>query len=79
MNTDGVRKYICDTMRDSCSTTWEANGYDSTGLATCIDDLESLPMGWNAVLYGADPEATYNRKVSVMHVALKSTLDRQCE
>ena len=31
-------------MRDSCSTTWEANGYDSTGLATCIDDLESLPM-----------------------------------
>ena len=36
-------------------------------------------LGWNAVLYGADPEATYNRKVSVMHVALKSTLDRQCE
>ena len=26
-------------------------------------------LGWNAVLSGADPEATYNRKVSVMHVA----------
>ncbi|CAH0373419.1 unnamed protein product [Pelagomonas calceolata] len=44
LNTDGVRKYICDTMRDSCPATWKDNGYDSTGLATCIDDLESLPM-----------------------------------
>ena len=44
LNTDGVRKYICEVMRDSCSTTWAANRYDSTGLAKCIDDLESLPM-----------------------------------
>ena len=36
-------------------------------------------LGWNAVLYGADPEVTPNRKASVVHVALKSTLDRQCE
>ena len=36
-------------------------------------------LATNAVLYGADPEVTPNRKSSVMHVALKSTLDRQCE
>ena len=44
LNTDGVRKYVCEVMRDSCSTTWAANGYDSTGLATCVDDLESLSI-----------------------------------
>ena len=40
----------------------------------------ALCLAINAVLYGvADPEETPNRKASVMHVALKSTLDRQCE
>ena len=43
-NTDGVRKYVCEVMRDSCPATWAANGYDSTGLAKCVDDLRSLPM-----------------------------------
>ena len=33
----------------------------------------------NGVLYGADPEVTPNWKATSMHVALKSTLDRQCE
>ena len=41
-------------------------------MSTCV-------LATNAVLYGADPEVTPNRKASVMHVALKSTLDRQCE
>ena len=38
-------------------------------------------LATNAVLYGVPgPEVTPpNRKASVMHVALKSTLDRQCE
>jgi hypothetical protein len=44
LNTDGVRKYVCEVMRDSCPATWEANGYDSTGFARCVDDLESLSM-----------------------------------
>ena len=33
-----------NAFKGAICTTWEANGYDSTGLATCIDDLESLPM-----------------------------------
>ena len=44
----------------------------STPTASCV-------LATNAVLYGADPEVTPNRKASVVHVALKSTLDRQCE
>ena len=44
LNTNGVREYVCEVMRDSCPATWGANGYDSTGFARCVDDLESLSM-----------------------------------
>ena len=42
--------------------------------------MSDCVLAINAVLYGvADPEETPNRKASIIHVALKSTLDRQCE
>jgi len=41
-------------------------------MSTCV-------LATNAVLYGVDAGLLPNRKASVMHVALKSTLDRQCE
>lgn len=42
--------------------------------------MSDCVLATNAILYGvADPGEIPNRKASVMHVALKSTLDRQCE
>ena len=40
--------------------------------------MSDCVLATNAVLYGV-PDVTLNRKASVMHVALKDTLDRQCE
>jgi len=57
VNTNAVRRYVCETMRDACPATWAANGYDEAGLAACVGALEGLPVHEPAPWFDGDSQS----------------------